>query len=70
MPVQTWPLAVEHFCVSYNASRKGDGTPWEKRHGAPFKGQRLPFGCLVDFMPSAARKVSQHKFEQPRRNLG
>ena len=44
---------------------KGGGRPWEKLRGSQFKGQRLPFGCLVDFMPSAARKESVHKFSNP-----
>jgi len=36
-------------------SREGD-SPWHKRHDkGKFKGKRIPFGSLVDFMPSPIR---------------
>ena len=38
------------------------GSPWERGHGAPFSGLRIPFGSLVNFMPSDARRGVRHKF--------
>ena len=65
MPVQMWPLAARHFCLAWNTGGSVGESPYEKRFQAPFKGQRLPFGCLVDFMPSDARKEPAHKFSNP-----
>ena len=59
------PLAIKHFYLAWNTGGRSGETPWEKRFAAPFKGQRLPFGCLVDFMPSNARKESVRKFSGP-----
>ena len=39
-----------------NLENRGDGSPYNKRHkDDPFKGQLLPFGCLVDFFPVAPK---------------
>ena len=43
---------------------------WCKRHGEEFKSEKIPFGALIYFKPSAARKRDQsHKFD-PKGILG
>ena len=43
---------------------RGDLTPHELRHGTPFRGHRLPFGCAVEYKPHAIAEVNQQlKFE-------
>ena len=74
-----WPWAIRYFCFAYNITRSVEGkpsdeadeggleigsSPWTKRHGVAFKGPLIPFGCLVDMKPSAARVGKQTaKFE-------
>ncbi|CAE7661277.1 unnamed protein product [Symbiodinium sp. CCMP2592] len=43
-----WPLAVQ-----YAATALSLGEPWEALHGAPFSGNKFPFGSLVYFRPQA-----------------
>ena len=59
-----WPFAVRHYCFAENISREtrhdedGDAfaekhSAWKARHGkGHFNGPVIPFGCLVDFLPS------------------
>ncbi len=49
-----WPKVVRYFAVAHNTTKVGaDGlTPWQRRHGEPFPAMLLPFGALVDFLPT------------------
>jgi hypothetical protein len=52
-----WPLACQYWCVAHNISACTTDplkrSPWTIRHkGKKFEGKRLPFGCLIDFLPS------------------
>ena len=53
LPHPYWSLASVCFAFLRNTSiREGDSV-WNKLHGkGHFRGKRLPFGCLVHFMPS------------------
>ena len=52
MPPGLWPYAMRHFSTAYNLLVDEDGSsPWLRRHGSEFPALRLPFGCLVDFIP-------------------
>ena len=55
MEPRWWPFAVRFFAAARNFENRDDGSPYFKRHGEPFKGQLLPFGCLVDFFPVAPK---------------
>jgi hypothetical protein len=63
--VATWPLAAQHFCFAHNSFGRSGQSPWELRHGSAFKADRLPFGRLVSFMPSEARRDAPHKLSSP-----
>ena len=59
-----WPHAVKHFCFSCNITEKDGDSPWNKRHQkGGFKGPLIPFGSLVDFLPSPTKGKAVAKFE-------
>ena len=66
LPPPFWDFAVQHVAHAYNTQiNEEDGTsPWFKRHGEHFKGQRIPFGAKVSFIPTTTSKVGKdvHKF--------
>jgi hypothetical protein len=48
-----WSLACQHWCFAHNVQYdKLGNTPWMSRLKAKFLGQLLPFGVLIDFLPS------------------
>ena len=65
LPSQFWSYAVVFWCLAYNIApgANGDLSPWEKRFGKPFNGTLLPFGCLVDYLPSANHRHAGFKME-------
>ncbi|CAE7291950.1 JNK [Symbiodinium sp. CCMP2592] len=55
-----WPYACKHFCHARNIElREGQSAYSLRFDGAEFDGQILPFGCLVDFYPTPARKQTR-----------
>ncbi|CAE6956816.1 JNK [Symbiodinium sp. CCMP2592] len=55
-----WPYACKHFCHARNIEmREGQSAYTQRFNGAEFDGQILPFGCLVDFYPTPARKQTR-----------
>ena len=56
LPHKFWPYACRHWCFSHNVQTREGNSPWHKRHNkGKFKGRRVPFGSLVDFLPSPIR---------------
>jgi hypothetical protein len=56
LPHKFWPYACRHWCFSHNVQTREGNSPWHKRHNkGKFKGKRIPFGSLVDFLPSPIR---------------
>ncbi len=52
------PEAAEQFCSSTNiAIVDGDSCYNRRHHAGRFKGQRIPFGAYVDFMPQNDTKI-------------
>ena len=51
MPLQYWPLAIQHFAMATNTSDQLDSSPspWELRFGEMFEGMAIPFGAKVLF---------------------
>ena len=50
-----WREAQKNWCFANNVSEQDDGSPipYEARHGKKFAGMILPFGCSVQYLPSA-----------------
>ena len=67
LPTHCWSFAVPHFSFSYNIAKRlddGEDSSWNKRHGqGQFKGQLIPFGALVDFVPQPDVAEHQPKFD-------
>ena len=63
-PLSFWPLAMRCFSVLYNVTHQHEdsSTPWTRRHGQEFDGELVPFGALVNFMPSPEELKRQPKF--------
>ena len=52
-----WPYACRHFChAQIIEMREGECAYLARFGGTQFDGMVLPFGCLVDFFPTPARK--------------
>ena len=56
---QLWPLAGEYFCDATNIGNKDPevagadrGCPYFRRFNRTWKWHRVPFGALVDFIPT------------------
>ena len=64
LPLCFWPLAMRCFSVLYNVTHQLEdlSTPWTRRHGREFDGELVPFGALVNFMPSPEELKKQPKF--------
>ena len=60
LPPQWWPRAVQFLCFARNIEIVRGDSSWNRRHGkGHFKGPQVPFGALVDFMPSPVRGEAQ-----------
>ena len=55
LPPKWWCFAARHFCFSSNITDQDGENPWRQRHKQAYKGQKLPFGCLVDFKSSPVK---------------
>ena len=65
LPHCYWSLASVCFAMLRNTALTLGDSPWFKYHGEHFKGQRLPFGCLVSFIPSpTSRRFIPSKYDQ------
>ena len=53
-PHTFWPFAVKYVCFARNnqpCAKLNGVTLWFARTKAHYDGPKLPFGCLVSFMP-------------------
>ena len=64
LPTCYWAQAITMNIEEVNGS-----SAWMRLHGEEFKGEKIPFGALVDFKPSEARGGKREKFE-PRGETG
>ena len=70
LPSCFWIFAVRYWCFMDNTEVRDGESAWNLRHGAGhFDKPRLPFGCLVDFLPKPDSVKAMPKFE-PRANQG
>ena len=69
-PPEWWPFAVMHFCFASNIAIVDCDSAWNKRHrNGHFKGLRVPFGSLIDFIPSPppqSSKAAREKAKLPK----
>jgi len=63
LPPVFWPLAVKCFCFARNILNTSQGvSAWEGRHEKGiFSGLLVPFGSLVDFLPTPPIRREQAK---------
>ena len=66
MPAMCWPWAAKYFCQMRNIQERiqTNGTvldpPYFLRYGVHFKGQRIPFGALIEFLPRSEFSKDTH----------
>ena len=55
-----WPYACRHFCLARDIEMRDGSSAYRARFGIDkFAGQVWPFGCLIDFFPTPARKKTR-----------
>ena len=52
LPACFWPLAAEHYAFLCTVHEDQLEPAYYQRHGRHFKGPLIPFGCLIDAIPS------------------
>ena len=57
LPLQYWPMAMQHFSMAVNATPQlnGDDAPWKLRFDEDFPGQLIPFGAKILFWNNPKR---------------
>ena len=56
-------VAPQQFCATHNIKEVGGTSPFKVRlPNSVFKGDQLPFGCLIDFKPSPVKGKVAPKF--------
>ena len=69
LPTCYWVQAITTLCHLMNIEEVNGSSAWMRLHGEEFKGEKIPFGALVDFKPSEAQGGKREKFE-PRGETG
>ena len=69
LPTCYWAQAITTLRHLVNVEEVNGSSAWLRLHGEEFKGEKIPFGALVDFKPSEARGEKREKFE-PRGQTG
>jgi hypothetical protein len=52
MPPMYWPYSVKAASMGMNVVG-GTRSPYYLKHGVAFAGKFIPFGCLIDYLPSS-----------------
>ena len=66
LPLNFWPLAARCFCLLRNTAKiRGRQSAWLKRFKKDFKGKRIPFGCLVPYIPRKKISKDMHRMDAP-----
>ena len=58
LPTCYWAQAIATLCHLTNVEEVNGSSAWLRLHGEEFKGEKIPFGALVDFKPSEGRNSS------------
>ena len=62
LPAIFWPYASRYWAMSHNITSRGAGrmSPWELRHKkGKFHGEKIPFGALIDYLPSKNKEQKE-----------
>ena len=72
LPLQYWPLAMQHFSMAVNATPQlnGDDAPWKLRFEEDFPGQLIPFGAKILFWNNPKRVDNTSGKTSPTANDG
>ena len=62
LDITWWPHAAMHFCDALNMEMHEGNSAYNRRHGEHCTALNVPFGMLVDFMPSTGTKVEPSGF--------
>ena len=58
LPSLFWPYATRCYCHLSNCVTGDDGaSPWFRRHEPHLKGDQIPLGCGVFFLPASTKTV-------------
>ena len=61
LPAMFWIWAARCYCFHENiGTEDADDTPWFLTHKEHFKGERLPFGCAVRYLPNRTKKEKKN----------
>ena len=63
LPTCYWVYAISTLCHLINIEEIDGSSAWFRLRGEHFQGEKIPFGALVDFKPSDARREKREKFE-------
>ena len=63
LPTRYWVYAITTLCHLMNIEEIDGSSAWFRLRGGHFKGEKVPFGALVDFKLSDARRSKREKFE-------
>ena len=59
LPLQYWPMAMQHFSMAVNLNAtpqlNGDDAPWKLRFEEDFPGQLIPFGAKILFLEQSKK---------------
>ena len=72
LPLQYWPLAMQHFSTAVNATPQlnGDDAPWKLRFEEDFPGLLIPFGAKILFWNNPKRVDNTSGKTSPTANDG
>ena len=72
LPLQYWPMAMQHFSMAVNATPQlnGDDAPWKLRFDEDFPGQLIPFGAKILFWNNPKRVDNTSGKTSPTANDG
>ena len=72
LPLQYWPMAMQHVSMAVNGTPqlKGDDAPWKLRFDEDFPGQLIPFGAKILFWNNPKRVDNTSGKTSPTANDG
>ena len=72
LPLQYWPLAMQHFSMAVNATPQlnSDEAPWKLRFDEDFPGQLIPLGAKILFWNNPKRADNTSGKRPPTPNDG
>ena len=53
-----WAHAGKHGCIARNTNTLFSGNAYKKRHGQNYEGELIPFGALVEFLPTPVARFT------------